>query len=121
VISASGFYEWEVLLDRKGKQVKAIQTMTEGPMIFAGLYEINAEFGPCVTIVTTEAPGDLEHIHDRSPVLLDKQGMERWLKKETSTEEALELCTPNKGAITVWDSWKPTKDMIPSPQSPPKA
>lgn len=31
VIPASGFHEWQVLLDRKGKQVKAIQTMGKVP------------------------------------------------------------------------------------------
>jgi putative SOS response-associated peptidase YedK len=118
VIIASGFYEWEQLLDRKGKQVKAIQTMTEGPMIFAGLWELNAELGPCATIVTTDAPGDISHIHDRCPAILDKAGMEKWLNKNTKPEEALQLCTPYAGPITAWDCWKPAKDQIPSPPRP---
>lgn len=118
VIIASGFYEWEPIPDTKKKQPKAIQWTRPGPMIFAGLWEENKELGACATIVTTDAPPNIRDIHDRCPAILDKEGMETWLDVETTGDEALELCVPYLGDMAVWDTWSPSKDIIPRPERP---
>ncbi len=46
---------------------------------WAGLWTNSDEWGAVYTGVMTEACLELEHIHDRSPVILDPQDWDTWL------------------------------------------
>ena len=88
------------------------------PMIFAGLWEVNKELGPCATIVTTDAPPNIRDVHDRCPLILQKERMVKRLAPETSRDYALELCESYTGDMAIWECWSSSKDIIPSPPKP---
>ncbi|MEM1061001.1 MAG: SOS response-associated peptidase [Planctomycetota bacterium] len=75
-IPATGFYEWQKT--EGGKRPHHIAFADTTPFAFAGLRVDNAD-GPTVAIVTT-SPNDLMRpIHDRMPVMLRGQAIDRWL------------------------------------------
>lgn len=59
----------------------------------AGLWRNSAEFGPCYTMVMTQACADIGDLHDRMPVILTQEEAARWVET-SSREEALSLCRP---------------------------
>ena len=82
LIPASGFYEWR----RDGKnrpQAYWVRPKGGGIVAFGGLMETFAEPGgseiDTAAILTTSANGDIEHIHDRMPVVIRPEHFERWL------------------------------------------
>ena len=99
LIPASGFYEW-----RKDGQGKTPFFFSTGKMIaFAGLYEVNthleSEHLYSYTILTTKPSEAVESIHDRMPVILNKDGEEIWLNGEAEEDELLNLLLPYQGAL----------------------
>jgi putative SOS response-associated peptidase YedK len=118
VVIAQGFYEWTTRPDRTGKSPVAIQTLEPGPMLMAGVWDDSEEHGPCVSIVTTEAPGTMGGIHARCPALLNKAGMEKWLDAATTNEEALALIKPYAGEFAIWGCGGPTRGTIPEAPTP---
>jgi putative SOS response-associated peptidase YedK len=89
LIPASGYYEWETRPD--GKQPYYI-TSTNGPILtIAGLWtewrdRLNEETLATCTLIITEANSFISAIHDRMPVLLDREGIGAWLSGEAGTE-----------------------------------
>lgn len=86
LIPADAFYEWQARTGQKAKQPWAIRLESGEPMAFAGLWEVwrnraDPEAQPLRTcvIVTTEANRALRAIHDRMPVVLDRDRWDRWL------------------------------------------
>lgn len=56
-------------------------------MFFAGLYRIEEIGGigvPVFTILTTEATEEIRFIHDRMPVMLAKDDVEKWVRVENN-------------------------------------
>lgn len=80
LVPADGFYEWV----RRGKKVPYRFTLTdESPFAMAGLWDMwknedNHEIGS-FTIITTTANELMAPIHDRMPVILDKEASQLWL------------------------------------------
>jgi putative SOS response-associated peptidase YedK len=70
----------------------------------AGLYEIwrdptkadDAEdrFLWTCTVITTDAPDDLGRIHDRMPLMVERDRWQAWLDPRTDQESVLDLLTP---------------------------
>jgi putative SOS response-associated peptidase YedK len=80
LIPADGFYEWKNV----GSQKLPFRcTMTDGLFAFAGLWdEWRDPEGKAVrsfTIITCAPNGLLALIHDRMPVILDREQEQRWL------------------------------------------
>ena len=115
VIPAGGFFEWVEVPDYHKKQPKAIQWTQAQPMVFGGIWEEHKELGLCATIVTTDAPPNVRPTHDRCPLILEKEGMEKWLASDTTEEEALALCVPYMGDMAIWECDSPSKDTVPTP------
>ncbi len=93
LVAADGFYEWPGGGKGKRKQPYFIHFIDDRPFAFAGLWE--SWEGPdhsCVescTILTT-GPNDLMRpIHDRMPVILDRDASEQWLDPAIETPEPL--------------------------------
>ena len=91
LLPADGFFEWQKT--GRAKQPYFIRLHDDRPFAFAGLWE--AWEGPdhnCVescTLLTTE-PNDLVRpIHNRMPVILDREDYERWL--DPAVQNAAEL------------------------------
>lgn len=92
LVLADGFFEW-----RKepggGKTPMWIHLAGGEPFAFAGLWDVwrsrEAErIGTC-TILTTTANEVIAPIHDRMPVILDRDGEERWLDPRVQELAAL--------------------------------
>jgi len=81
LIPADGFYEWKV--DGKIKRPFVVRPRDRKPVMFAGLWETwtgpNGEEMDTAAIVTTEANKTLHPIHNRMPVILEKEEFEPWL------------------------------------------
>lgn len=97
LILADGFYEWE---RRDGAKQPWWVTRADGaPFAFAGVWASwrnAADVEPLRTcaIVTTQASGQLAHIHDRMPVILAPESESTWLAAETPAAELIGLCVP---------------------------
>jgi putative SOS response-associated peptidase YedK len=84
VIPASGFYEWQ--RDGKQKIPHYIHPRDGGVLSFAGLWEPwqapdGAPFESC-TILTTRANQLLAGLHERMPVILGADVLDRWLDRQ---------------------------------------
>lgn len=103
LVPASGFYEWKKLENEKTKIPYLIKNKSDELLSFAGLYDVwrdaeNKEF-KTFTIITT-APNELmSPIHNRMPVLLEKEEEKAWLDSETIPEDLLKLLDPYPSAL----------------------
>ena len=94
LLPADGYYEWYETSARtaKGKPVKQpffIRPKDHGVLAMAGLYEIwrdpdRADDDPerfrwTCTVITTDAPDDLGRIHDRMPLMVERERWAEWL------------------------------------------
>lgn len=100
-IPVDGFYEWD---HRPGKNRQPhFFTRVDGvPMVLAGLYEHwrdpdspdSPPLATC-TIITTAPSSDMEEIHDRMPVILERNRVDAWLNPvEVGVDERLALLHP---------------------------
>ena len=88
LLPADGYYEWQQR-DGGPKQPIYITRADGRSLAFAGLYELWRD--PSVppddadawlwttTVITTSAPDDLGHIHDRMPMVIDPGSWGEWL------------------------------------------
>lgn len=85
IIPAKKFYEWK----KSGvKQKEKYDFFSEGETLFlAGIYHKDPD-GDRFTILTREAEGCMVGIHNRMPLILTHDDMEKWL---FSKEEAVRL------------------------------
>jgi putative SOS response-associated peptidase YedK len=91
LIPADGFYEWK----REGKRkVPHVITLTDAPMVFAGLWETwsgpGEEILQSCTILTTEANDAVRPIHDRMPVILRPDDWDLWMDRRVQSRRDLE-------------------------------
>src|SRR5688572_13677384 len=93
LIPADGFYEWKLNPDGKTKQPMFIRLKGGELFAFAGLWETwhgaDGEEVRTATIITTRPNELMATIHDRMPVILPNDAMQRWL--EPSEKQAGEL------------------------------
>jgi len=96
IIPARGFYEWKI--DGKEKIPYYVHFQSNTPMYFAGLYDVwkDVEGQPLstFTIITTTPNGKLSSIHDRMPVILDKDNIIQWISEQTKEEELASYLKP---------------------------
>ena len=116
IVPADGWYEWQaspVAKDAKGKPRKQpffIHRADGEPVGFAGLYEFwrdralpdddPAAWLTTFTIITTDADPGLDRIHDRQPLVLDREQWSQWLDPDQRDPEAvrrfLEFSAPGR-------------------------
>ena len=100
LVPADGWYEWQVspaALDAKGRprrQPFFVRRSDGGPLAMAGLYEFwrdrsLADDDPdawltTYTIITTAAEPGLDRIHDRQPLVLEREAWADWLDPAAS-------------------------------------
>ena len=81
LVPSSGFYEWKTIDKRKVPYYIGIKDTKM--FSFAGLYDNwNGNTGnelKTFTIITTDANNTLKPIHNRMPVILEKEFEEKWL------------------------------------------
>ncbi len=92
LVPADSFYEWETI-GPKQKQPYAFKRADGEPVVFAGLREWwrDAEGHELrtATIITTEAGPDMP-IHNRQPVVLDRENWDLWLDPKTKGGPSLQ-------------------------------
>ena len=116
LVPAQGWYEWQVsptALDAKGKPRKQPFFMKRAdgdPVAFAGLYEFWRDrevdddapdaWLTTFTIITTAADPGMDRIHDRQPLVLEREQWETWLDPGESDPEVvrtfLEFAQPGR-------------------------
>jgi putative SOS response-associated peptidase YedK len=80
LIPADGFYEWKAVAGRKTKQPMYIRLKGGDLFAFAGLYvQGRDDVGETCVIVTTAAYDVLSPIHERMPVILERDAEAEWL------------------------------------------
>lgn len=112
ILPADGYFEWYETQQRttrgKPKKQPFFITPEDGSVLaMAGLYEIwrdpsrpaddpdaSGRFRWTCTVITTEATDDLGRIHDRMPLVVDRDQRDRWLDPRTSTDELPGLLRP---------------------------
>ena len=95
LILADGFYEWR----RAGKARQAFYfQMKDGrAFAFAGIWDrwrSNDKTIKTCAIITTEANGLLEPVHNRMPVILPEDKYQLWLNEEVSPTELKKVLEP---------------------------
>ena len=106
VLPADGWYEW--LRRPDGQRIPHFLTTRGDELLaLAGLWEVwrDAEGRELrsVTILTGAAPADLEHVHDRAPVVLAPEQWRSWLDPATPQPQVRALLRPTPpGRIQVW-------------------
>ena len=109
ILPADGYYEWYTTQQRSpsgkpSKQPFFIHPTEGGSLAMAGLYEIwrNPEksdddperFRWTCTVITTRAEDDLGRIHDRMPMVVERDRWAAWLDPGSSTESLHDLLVP---------------------------
>ncbi len=104
LLPADGYYEWYPTsqLGKSGKPLKQpffIRPKDHGVLAMAGLYEIwrdpdKAEDDPdrfrwTCTVITTDAEDDVGHIHDRMPLMVERDRWSSWLDPTVSGKDDL--------------------------------
>lgn len=97
LIPADGFYEWKKL----GKKTKIPYrfTLREDELFaFAGIWEeyetVSGEIQHTFLILTTGPNDIVSEVHDRMPVILNRQMEKKWLDNYTSESELLAMLQP---------------------------
>lgn len=116
IIAASGFYEWQTV---KGvKQPWYVSLKSGDPMAFAGVWETwhpkeGKEKGETITsccIITTSANALMEPIHDRMPVILDREQWAMWLSPQVhEADKLLPLIHPHDASSM--QAWPVTREV----------
>jgi len=111
LLPADGYFEWYQTeqIGKSGKPVKQpffIHPADGGVLAMAGLYEIwrnpavadeeqEGAFVWSTTVITTSAEDDLGRIHDRMPMLVERESYQRWLDPAiTDAEDLASLLVP---------------------------
>ena len=116
IVPADGWYEWQsspTALDAKGKPRKQpffIHRADGDRVAFAGLYEFwrdrerpdgdSDAWLTTFTIITTAADPGMDRIHDRQPLVLEREHWDRWLDPHEKDPEfvqgVLEFAEPGR-------------------------
>ena len=130
IVPADAFYEWKAMAD--GKQPYAIARTDGAPLAFAGLWEgwraPDGETLRTFTICTTEANADMARLHNRMPVILEREAWPVWLGEAVGDAPALlrpaaeglvRLCAVSRAVNSARNNGAALLDCIDDPTAPP--
>lgn len=95
LVLADGYYEWKN--ENSQKTPYRIVLKDKNIFAFAGIWETWKSEDKIIktfSIITTEANQYLHDIHNRMPVILEKEHIKPWLDKKLSIEDAYSLLKP---------------------------
>ena len=88
VIPSTGFFEWD------GDKRKYLFTLPgEDALYMAGIYTIR-DGRPCFCILTTAANESMREVHNRMPLVLEKERVKPWLEDASAARELLHQTPP---------------------------
>ncbi len=88
VIPAKHFYEWN-----KDKQKVTFGSRHRGILYMAGFYQMQ-EGGPHFIILTTAANDSVRPVHERMPLILEKEEMLPWIREDSEVSSFLSRSSP---------------------------
>jgi putative SOS response-associated peptidase YedK len=102
IVITDGYYEWKN--DGVSKIPYYLKNPNDKLLPMAGLYDVwqhpDGNLLPSYTIITKEAQKDIATIHNRMPVILPQEHLDKWLKTEdSSVSDALELAENSKPTL----------------------
>lgn len=81
LIPATGFYEWD-----EKKNAHLFQLEGDKYFAMAGIYSLwknpQGEILPTCSIITTEANSVVKKVHERMPVIIDKENEDFWMEAD---------------------------------------
>lgn len=113
VIAVGGFFEWTGT--RGSKNPHAIHRADGNAMLLGALWTPNEEVGPSFSIVTTPATKWMQPLHNRMPLVLEREQVSTWLDLTRKPPEIKALIQPYAGALQEFACASPSRD------NPPKA
>jgi putative SOS response-associated peptidase YedK len=98
LVPADLFWEWQKI-DAKTKQPYAIALQDDSLFAFAGLWDTwkDKATGQAVetyTVITTDSNELMEPLHNRMPVILQRQDYQRWLAPAEPSQLPIDLLRP---------------------------
>ena len=103
IVPASGFYEWG--RQGTGKQPYFVRPAAAEVFALAGIWDNwegkQGEVIESVAIITASANELMQPIHDRMPVILEKEEAAAWIAPATKLEKALAMLKPCSSARMV--------------------
>jgi len=84
IVPATGYYEWKKLSD--GTKQPFYFTRKDAPLAFAAIWE-----GETVATVTTDPNAEAAQVHNRMPVILEKDQYDRWMAPAPLSEDECRL------------------------------
>ncbi len=115
LILADGFYEWKQL--DKSKQPHYISLASGGLFAFAGLWDHwtspEGDGRRTCTIITCEPNELMEQLHNRMPVILDKDVMWDWLNPTATPIELKAMLVPYAKAMKAY----PVSHLVNAPEN----
>ena len=88
VIPAAGFYEWD-----KDKNKVSFYKKDKSPIYIAGFYQLSDNKDSFV-ILTTAANESMIRVHDRMPLMIEKNAVNDWLFDADAAKEMLHMKMP---------------------------
>ena len=88
VVPATWFYEWN-----RNKEKNIFYLEGQPVLYMAGLYN-RYQKEECYVILTTAANASMMPVHDRMPLLLDRDDIGKWLFEDQLTEDFLQKTPP---------------------------
>ena len=90
LIPADGYYEWK-RLSKKSKIPYRVCLENDELFSFAGIwglaYDANKKLVPSFSIITSCSSDELGHIHDRMPLILNRDAEKQWLTQSMEIKE----------------------------------
>ena len=102
IIPADAFYEWDRTVSPR--QPYAIAPATDGELLpMAGIWSATRHAPPTVAILTTAPNALVARVHDRMPVILDRDLIDDWLDPEARPADlaSMLLAAPEE-ALRMW-------------------
>jgi len=108
VIPSSGFYEWDRVSGRKKKEKYLLRRPGARMLYMAGMMSVFCDAAGCdysaFVILTTAANDFVAPIHDRMPVILAPDELDRWITDDGFTEHVLRRAGPELEYTEVSDT-----------------
>jgi putative SOS response-associated peptidase YedK len=105
LVIVDGFYEWKTL-DDKSRVPHHVHREDRKPFAIAGVWDswTSPETGEIIescAVVTTEAKGHIAELHDRMPLVIDKDAYDAWLKGTPEEASKVKAVTPDLVTMAV--------------------
>ena len=121
LVPASGFFEWQKLPGTAKKPLKQpfyITPKDGSVMAFAGLWEYwkpkdgESEAIVSYTILTTDAVGEMQAIHDRMPLILPAADWDTWLDETLDGDAVARLLEPPSPDLVAQLEFRPVDQRV---------